>query len=146
MHDELIAYLREYADWALSNEWETPIMLSDHLTEAANVIEEYEEREGQEMSIDQENEQSLIHNNICGELHELYRKKNHDYGDSFHKSFEEFGLTMAAIRLNDKLNRFKTLIKDTGAVSDETIRDTLIDLANYAIMTVMEMDEERSNW
>jgi hypothetical protein len=53
---------------------------------------------------------------------------------------------MAAIRLNDKLNRFKTLIKDTGAVSDETIRDTLLDLSNYAIMTVMEMDEERSNW
>jgi hypothetical protein len=96
--------------------------------------------------MEQENAQCVRHHNICGELAELYRKKNHDYGDSFHKSFEEFGLTMAAIRLNDKLNRFKTLIKDTGAVSDETIRDTLLDLSNYAIMTVMEMDEERSNW
>ena len=96
--------------------------------------------------MEQQNNQCVMHKKICGELTELYRKKNHDYGDSFHKSFEEFGLTMAAIRLNDKLNRFKTLIKDTGAVSDETIRDTLIDLANYAIMTVMEMDEERSNW
>ena len=96
--------------------------------------------------MEQQNEQCVRHHNICGELAELYRKKNHDYGDSFHKSFVEFGLTMAAIRLNDKLNRFKTLIKDTGAVSDETIRDTLLDLSNYAIMTVMEMDEERSNW
>lgn len=96
----------------------------------------------------QTNEQCVRHNNVCGELTEIYRKKNHDYGDSFHKSFVEFGLTMSAIRLSDKLNRFKTLIRLVGTpdVNDETIRDTLIDLANYAIMTIMEMDEERANW
>lgn len=145
-HDELIAYLREYAEWALSNEWETPICLSDHLTEAANVIEEYQEKEGHKVSIDQENDQSLRHNNICGELHELYSKKNHDYGDSFHKGYEEFGLTMAAIRISDKVNRFKTLVKTKGQVNDESIRDTLLDAANYCIMTVMELDKERDNW
>lgn len=144
--DELIAYLREYADWASSGKWVTPICLSDHLTKAANVIEEYEEREGQEMSINQENDQSLRHNNICGELHELYRKKNHDYGDSFHKGYEEFGLTMAAIRISDKVNRFKTLIKSVRQCNDESIRDTLLDTANYCIMTVMELDRERDNW
>lgn len=82
------------------------------------------------------------HRMICDELNKLYEKKNHDYGDSFHKSYEEFGLTMAAIRLDDKLNRFKTLIKVESKVKDESIRDTLIDLANYSIMAAMELDRK----
>lgn len=82
------------------------------------------------------------HKKICEELNTLYAKKNHDYGDSFHKSFEEEGLAMCRIRLGDKLNRFKQLSKtNEWHVQDESIRDTLIDLANYAIMTVMELDE-----
>lgn len=82
------------------------------------------------------------HRMVCDELNKLYEKKNHDYGDSFHKSYEEFGLTMAAIRLDDKLNRFKTLIKAESKVKDESIRDTLIDLANYSIMAVMELERK----
>lgn len=77
---------------------------------------------------------------VCKELNELYARKNADYGDSFSKSYEEFGDVMAAIRMGDKLNRFKALIRDRRKVKDESVRDTLIDLANYAIMTVMEMD------
>lgn len=50
---------------------------------------------------------------------------------------------MARIRLGDKFSRFKTLTRsEDRAVKNESIRDTLIDLANYAIMTVMEMDRE----
>ena len=93
--------------------------------------------------IEQQNDMCVRHNNICGELTEIFRRKNQDYGDSFHKSYEEFGLTMAAIRLGDKLNRFKTLIKAESEVKDESIRDTLTDLANYAIMTVMELDRAK---
>lgn len=83
-----------------------------------------------------------MHHKICEELTELYRKKNHDYGDSFHKSYQEYGLTMAAIRLEDKLNRFKTLARSGAEVAEESLRDTLIDLANYAILTVMELDRK----
>ena len=51
---------------------------------------------------------------------------------------------MSRIRLSDKFNRFKTLSRGTeAAVKDESIRDTLIDLANYAIMTVLEMDDAK---
>ena len=83
------------------------------------------------------------HKMICDELNELYEKKNKDYGDSFHASFIEEGMVMARIRLGDKMNRFKTLSKsDSQEIKDESIRDTLIDLANYAIMTVMEIDSE----
>ena len=84
------------------------------------------------------------HNDICRELNGLYAKKNHDYGDSFHQTFLEEGFAMSRIRLSDKLSRFKTLSKiDISQVADESIRDTLIDLANYAIMTVMEMDRAK---
>lgn len=84
-----------------------------------------------------------IHKSITLELNELYERKNKDYGDSFHISFIEEGMAMARIRLGDKLNRFKTLTKSNSQkVKDESIRDTLIDLANYAIMTIMEMDRK----
>ena len=81
------------------------------------------------------------HARICGEINKLYERKNHDYGDSFHQTFIEEGMAMARIRLGDKFRRFKTLSRsDDQKVNDESIRDTLIDLANYAIMTVLEME------
>lgn len=87
------------------------------------------------------------HIRITNELNDLYERKNRDYGDSFHISFIEEGMAMSRIRLSDKLNRFKTLTKTNHQeVDDESIRDTLIDLANYAIMTIMEMDRmDQSN-
>lgn len=81
------------------------------------------------------------HAHICEEINKLYERKNHDYGDSFHQTFTEEGMAMARIRLGDKLSRFKTLSRGgEQKVNDESIQDTLIDLANYAIMTVLEME------
>lgn len=81
------------------------------------------------------------HARICEEINKLYERKNHDYGDSFHQTFAEEGMAMARIRLGDKLSRFTTLSRGgEQKVNDESIRDTLIDLANYAIMTVLEME------
>lgn len=83
----------------------------------------------------------MRHKKICDEMNRLYERKNADYGDSFHLSFVEEGMAMARIRLSDKLNRFKTLSRQgIRLVEDESIRDILIDLANYAVMTVAEMD------
>ena len=85
------------------------------------------------------------HWELCRELQELYHRKNLDYGDSFHLSFLEDGLAMPRIRLGDKYLRFKTLTSgEKQRVSDESIRDTLIDLANYSIMTIMELDQAMS--
>ena len=81
------------------------------------------------------------HAEICKQLNSIYEQKNHDYGDSFSISFKEEGMAMVRIRLGDKYNRFKTLSRgDEAQVKDESIRDTLLDLANYAIMTVIEME------
>ena len=51
------------------------------------------------------------HAEICKEINNLYERKNHDYGDSFHQTFTEEGMAMPRIRLGDKLARFKSLTK-----------------------------------
>ena len=85
-----------------------------------------------------------LHKKICGELTTLFERKNHDYGDSFHQTFLEEGWPMVRIRLSDKLNRVKALTRgDSQQVQDESLRDTLLDLANYAILAVMEMDRRK---
>ena len=85
-----------------------------------------------------------LHASVCDELKDLYRRKNTDYGDSFHKTYLEEGLAMSRIRLTDKLERFKRLTRSGEQnVKDESVRDTLIDLANYAIMTIVEMEREK---
>ena len=83
------------------------------------------------------------HKLICEKLNALYEAKNADYGDSFGKSYKEYGLTMPCIRLEDKLNRLKSLnFSRSIKVKDESIEDTLMDLANYAIMTLIELEGE----
>jgi hypothetical protein len=86
------------------------------------------------------------HMEICKSMTDLYERKNHDYGDSFAKMRKEFDNAIL-IRIYDKYSRLKTL--KGGAeqkVSDESIKDTLFDLANYCIMELveMEMDENES--
>ena len=81
---------------------------------------------------------------IVADMVQLHDRKNKDYGNAFGKSFEEFGLTASAIRLTDKLNRFKQLSKQSAEVKDESIKDTLIDMAAYAIMTVEEIEKQEA--
>ena len=89
-----------------------------------------------------------MHAQICSELHELYEAKNADYGDAFSRTFAEYGMVAPLLRLEDKLSRLKSLHrKGVQQIKQESMRDTLIDLANYAIMTVMELDaQEESRW
>lgn len=81
------------------------------------------------------------HQEICNYLNNLYAKKNHDYGDSVHDTFLKYGLTSFLVRMEDKLNRARTLSTKDALVNDEKIRDTLLDLANYAIISVIELDK-----
>lgn len=81
------------------------------------------------------------HKKLCDSLNDTYRKKNADYGDSFGKGFAEYGMMMPVIRLEDKFLRFKRLaLSGEQNVKDESIKDTLLDLANYALMTIVEME------
>ena len=81
------------------------------------------------------------HMEICKELNQIYRDKNHDYGDSFGETFKKLGIISAVTRITDKVNRLQSLCTKGQKVEDESIRDTLMDLANYSIMTVIELDK-----
>lgn len=77
---------------------------------------------------------------ITKEMAELYERKNNDYGDSFGQSCNKHGLIAAVVRMEDKLNRAATLISKNMLVKSESIKDTLTDLANYAIMARMWLE------
>ena len=74
-------------------------------------------------------------------LSETLVAKNADYGNSFEKSYEKHGLVSAVIRLEDKLNRLESLLENDAKVN-ESIDDTLLDIAGYAILTLIARDSE----
>jgi hypothetical protein len=83
-----------------------------------------------------------IHRNICNKLNETYANKNHDYGDSFSELRKRFPNAIL-VRLFDKYMRIESLLsKKNQKVTDESIYDTLLDMANYCIMELVEMEIE----
>lgn len=79
---------------------------------------------------------------ITTNMAKVYAAKNHDYGNSFDCSLYKFGLIAGLVRMGDKMNRLESLINKKAMVKDESIRDTLLDLASYCIMTVMWLNKE----
>ena len=80
---------------------------------------------------------------VTEEMHRTWKAKNADYGCSFDDGIDRFGLVSAAVRICDKANRFASLADGKEAlVKGESIRDTLMDLANYCVMTVMRLDRD----
>ena len=86
------------------------------------------------------------HYAICQKLNQVYKAKNHDYGDSFGDTYKKLGIISAVTRLSDKMNRIISLaVSHDAQVKDEKIEDTLLDMANYAIMTLIELGYEPEN-
>ena len=79
---------------------------------------------------------------LLDEMHETYKKKNSDYGNSFKQTHLQFGEIAGLVRISDKVNRLISLSKkdDSGAYF-ESKRDTYMDLANYCLMQVLVMEE-----
>jgi hypothetical protein len=76
---------------------------------------------------------------IQTEAKELFSKKNKDYGDAF----ATYGPIGVLVRIGDKIQRLQSISKSgVTLVEDEKIRDTLIDLHNYAAMAIMLLDEK----
>lgn len=87
------------------------------------------------------NELNEAHKKICEALIELRAKKGHDYGQCFEFSMADYGLLSPIIRFRDKLGRLENLIKVKEAkVKDESIRDTILDLGNYCLLTCAVLD------
>lgn len=69
--------------------------------------------------------------------YDTFCRKNHDYGNSFEESLDQFGIIASLVRMQDKMLRLQSLTEDskTQQVGSESLLDTLEDLSNYAAMT-----------
>lgn len=79
---------------------------------------------------------------VLSEISELHERKNHDYGDSFSALFKDFGMVYPVPRIYEKAMRLKTLLRAENKVN-ESVRDTLLDIASYAVMTIVELDNQK---
>lgn len=90
-------------------------------------------------------DKGLRYTKIVNEMYEIYKAKNADYGDSVHDTFLKYGLLSFLVRMEDKISRLRSLTlksKKEQRVKNESILDTLKDLANYAILAIIELEEQ----
>src|SRR5690606_27188907 len=83
---------------------------------------------------------------IIDELRDTLIKKNYDYGNSVESTIDKRGYGSLAQRIEDKLNRFDNLIlKEEEGQVDESLEDTLLDLAGYALLGVRKLRKDKTN-
>lgn len=83
---------------------------------------------------------------IAKDIGNLYERKNADYGNSFSETYKDFGIVSALTRMSDKWNRIKQLaLSGEQKIKAESLRDSLLDLASYCIMTSMEISSESTD-
>ena len=88
-------------------------------------------------------EQRKAHKELLDFIENLYETKNAAYGDSFSRLYQEVGILSAATSIGHKYYRFINLAKNGKEnFSYDGIRDTLIDMATYSLLSVMELDKE----
>ena len=88
-----------------------------------------------------------LHKDICLEINETYRRKNSDYGDSVGELFGKLGDISLLTRISDKYNRLMSLLDPSNPkeVNYESIDDTIMDMANYCIIWLMERELRDNN-
>lgn len=83
-----------------------------------------------------------IYQYILNNLEETYKNKNNDYGNSVADTYKKFGDLSFLVRITDKYNRLLTLCNPNNEqkVKDEKIDDTILDLANYCLLWLVEKE------
>lgn len=92
------------------------------------------------MTIDKEIE---IFVDYTKSLAETFARKRNDYGQTTTETFEKFGPVSMLVRMHDKLGRLDNLLGSGRYPHNESVEDTLIDLANYAIITLLELQKQK---
>ena len=136
-------YIEETDDTFSHVKWtdEEPTKIKRGMEKAGVSMTEYE-RMTSDKTHDYDSERYEKHRNLVDDLHKMYVAKNKDYGNSFGESVDEFGIIAGVIRIGDKYNRLKTLAKGHDPlVNDESMIDTLKDMANYCLLTIIELEE-----
>lgn len=110
--------------------------------------QDYSERIGEpkpDSHVNEQRPENLVKfGNILDSMFRIYEAKNHDYGDSFGQSIKSYGPIAGLTRISDKFHRLESLIlKGEQKVQDESLKDTLIDMANYCVMLRMALDKNK---
>lgn len=133
----------DFLDKAIDS-WVIETLCNDNLSKCIESINQYlkeaHPKEG-EPEADSNKEDADRFKEITDKMLETYKSKNKDYGDSFRNLFKECGMTYAYGHLKEKLERVKSLMSDEAKVKGESMKDSLYDLANYAILTIMEIEK-----
>ena len=135
----------DFLDRAIES-WVVETLCNDNLRKCIESINQYlkevHPKEG-EPKADSKKEDVDRFKEITDKMFETFKAKNHDYGSSFSNLFKECGMTYAYGHMEEKLERVKSLMKDEAKVKGEGMKDSLLDLSNYAILTIMELDKTR---
>ena len=135
----------DFLDRAIES-WVVETLCNDNLRKCIESINQYlkevHPKEG-EPKADTNKEDADRFKEITDKMFETFKAKNHDYGSSFSNLFNECGMTYAYGHMAEKLERVKSLMKDEAKVNGDGMKDSLLDLANYAILTIMELDKTR---
>ena len=81
---------------------------------------------------------------ICNQMIETHIRKSNDYGTSFQDLIREFGDVAAVIPVQNKLDRIKNIIRKGGEVHNESLSDSVLDLACYAVMYLVELNDREN--
>lgn len=87
------------------------------------------------------NEEIIMFTELTKAMSDTFAQKRHDYGQTTEETYKKFGPVSMLTRMYDKMGRLDTLLVggDVSYVKGEKIEDTLLDLANYALITILEM-------
>ena len=93
-------------------------------------------------------DKTQTHRILCEKINKMYHYKNEEYGDSFSASIQKYGYIAALTRISDKFHEFEHLIlsKDNGPDTNEAIIDTCLNAANYFLMTIIELENDRNKY
>ena len=98
-----------------------------------------------ENNFEQSNEDCKSFKAITDKMSDIYRRKNHDYGNAFSEMYDELGINYGYGKIREKVNRIKTLKDNEAQVANEPLEDALLDCANYCILTLMEYQKRKEN-
>lgn len=74
---------------------------------------------------------------IAQEIADLVERKNKDYGNSFDTTMDEYGITAYFLRIEDKISRLKSIMKNQKLlVENESMEDTLKDIIGYTLLMI----------
>lgn len=140
-----VELLPEERNELLHNNYRKPQYIykeSDMINEAALEEELEDGEEGEDLSQSPTNEapqKVALFRSITKDMADLYAKKNQNYGDSFGKLYRDLGPVAGLVPLHNKLDRLTYLVTHSDDDNHyESIEDTLLDLANYALMNLIE--------